>query len=204
MAGRRQRPTACRRDGESRWGSPVCQPSSPWGILSQCCIHRDKCCSSQLTKFYQFYRTLGNPSEMDAPHINVIRSTFTRNIPNVFDDMNDEMLQAFDDLIPCEGSGVYSIGISITLLTNWFRLVQTIRTWYFGSADFQNHIPRISWVTIEYGLILFWNAAYLYNSPFTGKDAEYRELALQSAMELVKGRLLFFFPTVLRSYALPY
>ncbi|KAI0059476.1 hypothetical protein BV25DRAFT_1840322 [Artomyces pyxidatus] len=50
--------------------------------------------------------TLGEEFETDTYHIPIIRAQLTRNIGVLFDDMRDELVAAFDDMIPAQDDWV--------------------------------------------------------------------------------------------------
>ncbi|KAF8887261.1 cytochrome P450 [Gymnopilus junonius] len=53
--------------------------------------------------FYQWDYTVGPAVSENPYHINIVRGPLTRNLANQFDDIREEMILAFNGMIPCKG-----------------------------------------------------------------------------------------------------
>jgi len=56
-------------------------------------------------KFLQGDYTIGRDTFENPFHVTVVRSQLTRNLANKFNEMREELIAAFEDCIPCKGSG---------------------------------------------------------------------------------------------------
>lgn len=81
--------------------------------------------------------TLGDYVVEDRYHTEVVRSQLTRNIAGLFDDIKDEITQAYSDNIVLEGSGMSFVLLEKRLLLTSqinFR-VESISCFGDGDAD---------------------------------------------------------------------
>ena len=153
------------------------------------------------SKFLQLDYTLGPEVTWNPYHVNVIRTSLTRNILAQFDDMYHEMVDAFDEALPREmSSGKPSPSVTIkfqspTSVSEWNSvpiLDATVELTSRVSARLAVGAPLCEFV------ILTCKKEKVQLNLSVGYDKEYRAICNRSGTSLMKGRVLRFFPRFLK------
>ncbi|KDR84440.1 hypothetical protein GALMADRAFT_713260 [Galerina marginata CBS 339.88] len=124
--------------------------------------------SLSFAAYLQLDYTLGPEVTSNPYHVNVVRAAMTRNIMAQFDEMHDEMLQAFADVLPLNASNGNWVGLPI------FETIVEV-------------MSRIS-ARLSVGFPLCDNK-------------EFRAICNRSGAAITNGRMLRFFPKVLKQLA---
>jgi hypothetical protein len=135
----------------------------------------------------------------DPYHIPVVRSQLTRNIAALYDDIRDEVIEAFNDLIPVKDDDSSCISLSRRSCLSY---VQQVWVKVQTTSFLQNAVCRISnrlFVGLPLCTLIIHRAYHLIYMCHLGRNSDWIELNIRYTIDAAIGaQILLMFPDFLR------